>query len=504
MEAASRPVAEKRYIVQKHRLRIPIGILCTLVLASGVVFVAGCEGTDTENTGGEAVSTTGPAGGRSDSLTFPVDDYTVETRTVNTSAGTVSVTYHLYQHLAYVAAPIDADYQSMDVAVPVAIDGQNVHAADAPILFDISVGGPANSNSDLALAAGYVVVSPDCRGGDNVSADGTYYGKAPAAIVDLKCAIKYVRHNDGLIPGDTDRIVSTGNGAGGALSALLGASGDSGLYQSYFDELGAADASDATYASASYCPITDLDHADGAYEWEFGAIPSGSGLVDQTLSARLAEEFDTYLTSLDLVGQSGFGTITDDNYGDYLVQAYLLPSAGKYLGALSDTDRQTYLAHHAWIKWSGDAASFTWKDYVAYVGRLKNLPAFDAFDLSTPECILFGNATADARHFTDFSLRQTGSDKSATVDASLQGVVDLMNPMYFVRQKNSGCAAYWWIRHGAKDNDTSLPVIVNLATSLQNLGKEVNTSLYWDAGHGANEDPADFVAWIAAITGYSR
>jgi hypothetical protein len=141
---------------------------------------------------------------------------------------------------------------------------------------------------------------------------------------------------------------------------------------------------------------------------------------------------------------------------------------------------------------------------VAYVGRMKSLPAFDAFDLSTPECILFGNATIDARHFTDFSLQQTGDRKAATIDASLRTVVDLMNPMYFIGQKNSGCAAYWWIRHGTKDNDTSLPVVIDLATSLENLGKEVNATLYWDAGHGANDDPADFVAWMAAVTGYSE
>ena len=48
------------------------------------------------------------------------------------------------------------------------------------------------------------------------------------------------------------------------------------------------------------------------------------------------------------------------------------------------------------------------------------------------------------------------------------------------------CANYWGIRHGTKDNDTSLPIIINLATSLENQGKDVNALLYWDAGHGAD------------------
>jgi len=102
-----------------------------------------------------------------------------------------------------------------------------------------------------------------CRGRDNKAADGTYYGKAPAAIVDLKAAVRYLRHNKGVMPGNTDKIISVGCSAGGALSALLGASGNSPLYDSYFKEIGAADAADHIFASACYSPITDLEHADG-------------------------------------------------------------------------------------------------------------------------------------------------------------------------------------------------------------------------------------------------
>jgi hypothetical protein len=77
---------------------------------------------------------------------------------------------------------------------------------------------------------GYVVVSPGCRGRDNQAAGGTYYGKAPAAIADLEAADRYIRHNTGVIPGNVDWIISSGCSAGGAVSALLGASGNSPLY----------------------------------------------------------------------------------------------------------------------------------------------------------------------------------------------------------------------------------------------------------------------------------
>ena len=55
---------------------------------------------------------------------------------------------------------------------------------------------------------------------------------------------------------------------------------------------------------------------------------------------------------------------------------------------------------------------------------------------------------------------------------------------------------------GAGDNHTSLTVIGNLAASLENRNKDVNTRLYWDAVHGADEDPEHFIAWIGKITGF--
>ena len=67
---------------------------------------------------------------------------------------------------------------------------------------------------------------------------GNYYGKAPAAIVDLKSAVRFIRYNKGTFPGNVDWIVSSGSSAGGALSSLLGASGTSTLYDDYFTELG--------------------------------------------------------------------------------------------------------------------------------------------------------------------------------------------------------------------------------------------------------------------------
>jgi acetyl esterase/lipase len=451
-----------------------------------------------------------------DILQFPVNNYTEQTLVVTTSAGQINVTYHLYRHIAYVSNPVDLDYQSLDVGVPVKINDQDVDATNAPILLVVNNPGytassnnatgasklPSDTNGKYALAAGYVVVVPGLRGHNIVFSNGTYYGKAPAAIVDLKAAVRYIRHNKGVMPGNTEWIIAAGISGGGALSTLLGVSGNSHLYDAALEQIGAASATDNIYASAPYCPITDLEHADMAYEWEFGTNPLSGSLVNQTISQQLKNAFSIYQASLNLQGKNGYGTITADNFGDYLLKTYLIPSANKYLSALTDASRVNYLSSRGWITWSDNSASFSFADYVAYIGRSKTLPAFDRFDLSAFENSLFGNSTTNTRHFTNFSLQYTSGDPNAEIDSELQTTVNMMNPMYFIQQNNTDCAQYWFIRTGTKDTDTAHVIFGNLATILENNGKDVNASLYWDGPHGVNLDPEAFVAWVSQITNY--
>ncbi|WP_328838040.1 hypothetical protein [Streptomyces europaeiscabiei] len=77
-----------------------------------------------------------------------------------------------------------------------------------------------------------------------------------------------------------------------------------------------------------------------------------------------------------------------------------------------------------------------------------------------------------------------------------------MNPMPFLAQANPRRAKHWWIRVGTKDSDASLTVVGNLAAKLENLGDDVDAAMYGDGGHGANEDAADFIKWIAKVTGH--
>jgi hypothetical protein len=463
-------------------------------------------------------------GQSTDPLLFPKANFTVETKTVKTSSGEKKVTYHSYMHILYVAKPVDKDFQSLDVSVPVKIDDVTIDAKNAPVFFSIGIGGymsvrnggtaapraggqggsgSLSSRPDLALAAGFVVVTPGCRGRDNKAADGTYYGKAPAAIVDLKAAVRYLRHNKGILPGNVDQIISVGCSAGGAVSALLGTSGNSPLYDTYLKEIGAADSKDNIFGSACYSPITDLENADGAYEWMYGNFPTRTGLVDQEISKQLKSLYEKYQLSLKLQGKNGFGFLTADNYDRYLLQYFLVPSANEYLKGLTEEKRTEYLANNKWITWTEKGATFEFPDYVSHVGRMKGMPAFDDFDRKQPEPNLFGNKTTDSRHFTDFSLQHSTGNKEAVIDNDIIMLVNLMNANYFIRQDNKGCAGYWWLRNGSSDNHTSQTVMVNLATGLENRNKNVNAAVFWDGGHCADGDPEGIVKWMGKITNYS-
>jgi hypothetical protein len=516
----------------------------------------------------QASNTSSSSSSSSNGLVFDPKGYTEITATIEDTAGkSHKVVYHFWKALTYVAKPVDEKYQSLNVSVPVKIDGKAVDASNAPILLANHVGGympssvaeatgvgggstgapagtaggssasPAPSASasstgtqsgssaqvsggkmvdlgSLALLAGYVVVEPGARGRTLQNSKGEFYGTAPAVIVDLKAAVRYVKSNKGRIPGNVDRIVSAGTSAGGASSALLGASGDSPLYDKYLEEIGAADASDAVFAAGAWCPITDLEHADGAYEWNWGTNELSTGKqVDQTVSKELKAQFAEYQAGLKLRGLNGFGTLNARNLDEYMLKTYLQPSATTYLKGLSESDRTAYLAKNTFLTWSGGEATFTWDDFLTHVGaRKKDAPAFDLFTFPTDTTDTmsgdinneFGTGTTRYRHFTLYSLRKAKGG-SARLASDIPEKLRLMNPMYHLVDKpNPGRARHWWIRLGTSDSDTSLTVSANLAAAANQLGDDVSHLYYWDQGHGANDDPDAFITWIAEVSGYRR
>lgn len=166
------------------------------------------------------------------------------------------------------------------------------------------------------LDHGFVYVTCGNRGSESTDADGKLCGKAPINLVDLKMAIRFLRHNRAVLPGDYRKIISVGWSAGGAMSMLLGVTGDNCNYDGYLREAGAfMEESDAIFAAQCYCPIIDLEHADLAYEWMFHEdkesenSPAGPAEImnpfKDALSQKLKEKYIAYFNNLKLVDENG-------------------------------------------------------------------------------------------------------------------------------------------------------------------------------------------------------
>ncbi len=359
-------------------------------------------------------------------------------------------------------------------------------------------GGGPDGDRWCKLALGYVLVEVGCRGRENKWPDGKNYGKAPAAVTDLKAAIRYLRHNRGVVPGDVEKIITTGGSGGGWQSTLVAASGNCDWFRPYLEAIGAADERDDVFASFSTSPIIDHENADGAIEWQ------GGGLITdprkKAVSDHWAELFAQYLETEEFVGKDGFGRLTIDNLGEYIVREYLGPDAARYLKKLDSQARAKYLTEHPWISFDGEMATFRFEDFGLYATRNANVPSFDDLELSQPSPNLYGDENVDSRNFTDYSIQLATGDSSARAPQPLKDIVTSQNPTWHILRKHSDVAPHWWIRHGACDSCLAVPPAVLLATAAENAGKDVNCRLVWDGGHCETDDDDDFLTWVGEIT----
>ena len=257
--------------------------------------------------------------------------------------------------LVYCMNPEDTNYQSCGIYVPgkyfdatensngtytCTINDNakvgNYTASSAPIVMPVNTPGyssckaPVNYNSGEVKEytdAGLIYLNAGCRGRDNA--------EAPDGVTDLKAAITYYRFNDDLLPGDSSKIFTFGHSGGGAQSAILGASGNSELYDEYLEDIGAAmigkdgnKLSNSITGAMCWCPITNLDTADAAYEWNMGQYARNNGTFAQALSKDLATEYATYINDLGLkdpngntltLTESDSGIFTSGSYYDYIL-----------------------------------------------------------------------------------------------------------------------------------------------------------------------------------------
>ena len=448
------------------------------------------------------------------SLKFHEENYTIREISILDK----HIKYRAFENIVYAGKPVDREHQSLSIFVPEwyyeEADGKE-QLKKVPLFFPNTVGGympglpePPGPNrsgepnaSFYAILNGYVVVSPGARGRGLKDEKGAFIGNAPACIVDLKAAIRYLKHNRDQIPGDVDKIISNGTSAGGALSALLGTTGNHPDYEPYLEEIGAAEETDDVYAASCYCPITNLEHADMAYEWEFCGFDDyywgeKSGVMSEEqkkLSAMEKLLFPSYLNSLKLVGESGRQlTLKEDGNGSFkeYIAEYVLKSADRAAECGTDLEVLTWLTME-----NGRPVGLDWDSFIKYRTRMKTAPAFDDVHLATPENELFGSSDTERRHFTSFSLKHSAVSGKMADEVQIRQ----MNPMNYIQDPIAKKAKYFRIRHGAADRDTSLAISAILTAGLRNEGLLVDYHLPWGVPHAGDYDLEELFNWIKTV-----
>ena len=466
----------------------------------------------------------------------------------------IAVKFVAYENIVYVKNPANVEAETLSIYIPAEyLHGGTVNgyiASTAPIFMPNGVGGympgsilapvekdqfTGKPNATLvALSRGLVVVSPAIRGRTTVT-NGVYVGKAPAFIVDYKAAVRYLRYNKDRLPaGDTEKIISNGTSAGGALSAALGSTGNAEEFNAYLNQIGAANERDDIFAASVYCPITNLENADAAYEWLFSGVDTyypamwqiedwkargvykgndngkpaqinansannpvaSSDPVDMTadeiaISKVLRDAFPDYVNSLNLRDAKGNQLTLDRNgegsFKDYIKSKYIESAQKAFYEGKN-------LLNTSWVRIENDkVVDVDLAAYPSAVTRMKAAPAFDKMDLSSAENDEFGTTANAPRHFSDLVQKNFGGPMAESEQ------IRLMNPLNFIGRSDVNVAKYFRIRHGAADRDTALAIPAILAIKLQNNGVNVNFFSPWGQGHGGDYDLDELFNWIDSI-----
>ena len=479
-------------------------------------------------------------------LTFDINNYESMTGTVDNK----EIKYRAFEYIPYVSNPIDIDQQYINIYIPEeyfnngTVNGYNTQTA--PIFMPNNVGGYMPSqpmapkvennkpNSALyALSRGYVVASPATRGRTNKASDGNFIGKAPAVIVDLQAATAYLHANDATMPGNAKRIITNGTSAGGAVSLLQGATGNTSDYQPYLQALGAATASTDVYASSAYAPITNLDAADMAYEWSYNGITSfnkvtmGQGELPQAnvggapapiqrsvqrvnltsddvaYSDLLKSHFPDYVNNLQLRDRTGV-ILKLDKKGNgtfkQYVKSFIIDAANKAKSNGTDLSRYSFLILD---KNTGMVKDIDWDAYNSFTSRSKAPGAFDSRSNDSGENSLFGTSTSDTNHFTiTAALHDTTPNNDVYVENAK--IVTMMNPMNYLGSPSATNAKYYRIRYGTADSNTSVAIPLIVGTRAQNLGYSVDMATPFGVDHSGDYDLQNLFNWMDSIVKNGR
>ncbi|MCR5089421.1 MAG: hypothetical protein K6C08_07925 [Oscillospiraceae bacterium] len=468
--------------------------------------------------------------------------------------------------IQYCTDPADLTYETLGIFVPGAYfdavpndDGtytctisesgmQNGYTAyTAPVLFPVNTPGhkaqsaPTDyqKNAGTYTEEGFVYVVAGCRGKD---------AGIPAGVTDLKAAIRFIRANLNVLPGNTERFVAYGHSGGGSQTAVLGASGDSALYTPYLEAIGAADSSDAVNAAMCWCPITGFDSADEGHEWSMGNTRSDLSDEMKAVSDALAAAYADYVNEIGFTDEDGNAlTLEESETGIFQAGTYyeyvkrtieeslehflsdtsfpFSESSGKNQTSEAFDSAQDYLnclnADGEWVTYDESSGKITISSIYDFSLHMKKaskpVAAFDKlekgghelFNTGDGECTHFDAVLAEIVKGTEYE-EEFAEDLSATdaLGKTMEYRLRMFSPLSFLMKANEDydtaqVADFWRIRSGISQSDTPLTTEINLALALNSCGKNVDFETVWGQGHTQAERTGssgeNFIAWIHEI-----
>ena len=423
------------------------------------------------------------------------DDGTAKTTTAITNLSKLDMTKWQYNAdddvyyqigIVYCETPANEDYEQLAVFVPgtymTATDnGDGTYtcklnadaevngytASTAPIVMPINTPGYSAQSALTSYTSvtdytsqGFVYVHAGCRGRD----DG-----APAGVTDLKAAIRYIRYCDDVIAGDAESIFVFGMSGGGAQAAIVGATGNSSLYDPYLEAIGAVQGvSDAVVGSMDWCPITNLDTADEAYEWMMGSTRSGLSDDEQAISDALAEAFAEYINSAGFNDADGNAlTLTESSDGIYQSGTYY-----EYIKSVIEQSLNNFLAD---TTFPYDASSSSKGGGMGGRGGMGNGEKPDFADGEMPDGNFGGDTTSfeDVDDITRNDTSSSGVSTSGTYETA-QDYIDALN------------ANGEWITYDESSNTATITSIEDFVSACKNASKNLGAFDQLDAGQGEN------------------
>ena len=398
--------------------------------------------------------------------------------------------------ISYCETPADPAYETLAIFVPgvymtATENGDGTYTCEinpdaavgaytaetAPIVMPINTPGYSAMAALTSYASftsytdeGFVYVHAGCRGRD---------AGAPAGVTDLKAAVRYLRYTDDVIPGNAERIFTFGMSGGGAQSALMGSTGDSSLYDAYLEEIGAVTGvSDAVLGSMCWCPITNLDTADEAYEWMMGGTRSGLTEEEQQISDQLAEAFAAYINSAGIKDPDGVVlTLSESDDGIYQAGSYYDYMKTVIEESLNHFLSDTEFPYDASSASGGGRGGFDGGMPGGFGGgqrpeRGEGAPDFDAGQKPDGEMM---SGKVSFEELDDITRNETASGVSLSgTYETAQDYIDALN------------AEREWVHYDAATNTASITSIEDFVLACKSASKNLGAFDQLDGGQGEN------------------